>query len=270
MIKKLFVIICLITIPHMFIMAQDCYKIPQRNDFYIGVFLGRMYPSASRVSQSGTSLKKEAQDGPLAVLAIGDLNGHGSFSGGLHLGYNLKHDFYLCQNYKITPSVEIEGYWYKSKKSGQLNNDAAPRLPNHEFYDTFPMYAGVYLANAVFSLNTCSCLSPYAAIGVGASRTSIYNAYSLQVDPAEPNLNHFNTDANESSWTFAFQAKLGLGFKLCDRLNMFAEYRYLFLDFNNYQFGSTKYTGHAVTTPWNVKFENSNYNAFILGIRFEL
>jgi opacity protein-like surface antigen len=122
----------------------------------------------------------------------------------------------------------------------------------------------------VFSFYNCSDITPYLAVGLGAARINIRNAYSEQLEPAEPGINHFNTDVSETDWTFAAQFKLGLKYALCERWHIFAEYRYLFVDFNSYMFGSTKYTGHPTTSPWFVQFENINHNACVIGIQYDL
>jgi opacity protein-like surface antigen len=134
------------------------------------------------------------------------------------------------------------------------------------------MNAGVYLANAVFSLNT-PCFgrfSPYVGVGIGATRLSIRNAKSLQVAPPERGINHFNSRRSDSSWAFAAQAKVGLRYSVCRSLHIFGEYRYLYVDSSNYILGSTVYPTHAPTSPWNVKVQNTHYNAFVFGIQYDL
>ena len=269
-ISKIFIFTLPFIIPSAFLSAFGYSNIPQNDRSYISVFAGGIFTTSSRASQFGTALRLESEGGPLAVLAVGDVNGSGSFLGGLNGGFEWRSCPYLItSNWGITPAVEVEAFWYNTTKKGQLASNSVG-LSSHLFYDKFPMYSGVYLTNFVFSFYNCSDISPYIAVGIGASRINIRNAYSEQIDPAEPNINHFNTDFNETDWTFAAQFKVGLKYKLCDRLHIFGEYRYLFVDFNNYVFGSTKYTGHAVTTPWSVQFENINHNVAVFGIQYDL
>ena len=134
------------------------------------------------------------------------------------------------------------------------------------------MNSSVILANLVLSINNdCLCgFSPYVGGGIGATRVSLHKADSLQVEPLEAGINHFNSNRNDSTWAFAAQAKAGLRYNFCEMFHIFAEYRYLYVDASNYIFGSTNYTTHVPTSPWNVKVKNIHYNAFAIGIQFDL
>jgi opacity protein-like surface antigen len=119
--------------------------------------------------------------------------------------------------------------------------------------------------------NNCLCgFFPYVGGGIGAVRISLHNADSFQVLPVEAGINHFNSDRNDSSWTFAAQAKVGLRYKLCRLFHIFGEYRYLYVDTSHFIFGATNYLTHVPTSPWNVKMNNFHYNAFAFGIQFDL
>ena len=100
-------------------------------------------------------------------------------------------------------------------------------------------------------------------------RHSISNATSIQVEPPEA-VNHFNSRTADSSWAFAAQAKAGLRYKLSQSFHIFGEYRYLFVDSSNFILGSTVAPDHAPTSPWNVNFRNIQYNAFVIGIQYDL
>ncbi len=257
------------------LMAQKCCDLPESecNRFYAGVFGGGLYSNSTDMHQIGTAFFTEANGGPLAVYAHGKTKSTSSGFGGVQFGYewSKRPSNIGCSSWSITPAVELEAYWYSHTKKGHLIN-STDRLPEHDFLDTFHMNTGVYLANAVFSLNN-SCLgsfTPYVGGGAGASRISIRDAESIQTDPPEEGINHFNSLRHDSSWAFAAQAKAGLRYNICKSLHIFGEYRYLFIDASNYIFGSTVYPTHAATSPWNVKVENINYNAFVFGIRFDL
>ncbi len=134
------------------------------------------------------------------------------------------------------------------------------------------MNSSVILTNLVLSINT-DCLfgfSPYVGGGIGATRVSLHNADSFQVEPIEAGINHFNSNRNDSSWTFAAQVKAGLRYNFCEMFHVFAEYRYLYVDATNYILGATNYTTHVPTSPWNVKVKNAHYNAFAIGVQFDL
>lgn len=258
------------------LMAWECCDPCACNRLYIGAYGGGIYSTSTRITQMGTALFPELipapEGGPLAVHAEGRTKSTSSGFGGVQIGYEW-HQPIGCSGWTFGPALEIEGFWYKHIKKGHLfNTTDTDRLPEHDFLDTFHMNAGVYLANAVFSLNhSCLCgFTPYVGVGAGATRLSIRKADSLQVAPVEPGINHFNSQTNDTSWAFAAQVKAGLRFNICESFHIFGEYRYLFVDSSNYIFGSTVYPTHAHTTPWNVKIKNIHYNAFAFGIQYDL
>lgn len=59
-------------------------------------------------------------------------------------------------------------------------------------------------------------------------------------------------------------------YKICQRFHIFAEYRFLFIDKSRFNFGSTVFPGHAATTTWDVDVKDMWYNAFVIGIQFDL
>ena len=224
--------------------------------------------------QTGTAFFLEAAGGPLAIDARGDSNKTSPGFGGVQLGYAwTERPFYLgSSGWSLTPAIEAEAFFYSEKRRGELINIAQDRLDEHDFQDSFNLHAGVYIGNAVFTLNSY-CLgkfAPYVGIGIGAAHLSARKADSLQVSPPELGVNHFNSKRNDSDWTFAVQAKGGIQYCLCEYLRIFVEYRFLSLDPSRYIFGSTVYPGHAPTSPWTVDLGNTLYNGFTLGIQFDL
>lgn len=257
-----------------YLMAGECCDYSDCcNRVYIGAFGGGLSTNSTSMYQIGTAFFTEASGGPLAVYAHGNTKSTSAGFGGIQLGYEWTNCPLSpqCSNWSITPALELEAYWYKHTKKGHLFNET-DRLPEHDFVDSFEMKTGVYLVNAVFSLNNC-CLgsfTPYAGGGVGASRISIRNASSIQVDPAEEGINHFNSLRHDTSWAFTAQAKVGLRYNFCKSFHIFGEYRYTYVDSSNYIFGSTVYSDHVPTTPWNVKVDKIQYNAFVFGIQYDL
>ncbi len=255
------------------LMAWEYCDSCECNRLYVGVFGGGMYSNSSKVYQMGTAFFTEAAGGPLAVNARGLSKGVSSGFGGIQLGYELP-NYPLNigdSGWTIAPAGELEAFWYKVTKTASLNNET-DRLDGHVFLDSFDINAGVYLANAVFSLNNPNfgAFSPYIGGGIGATRMSLTNATSTQTDPPEIGVNHFNSKRNDSAWTFAAQAKAGLRYHISESFHIFGEYRYLFVDSSNYIFGSAVYPTHVPTSPWNVKLQNIQYNAFVFGIQYDL
>lgn len=243
------------------------------NRTYVGAFGGGLYSNSTQVTQMGTAYFEEEVGGPLAVFARGKTKKNSAGFGGIQFGYELSQNPINCgcADWSLSPALEVEGFWYSHTKKGHLINPTN-RLPEHDFNDSFPMDVGVYLSNVVFSLNN-SCLgefTPYVGGGVGATRISVKKARSIQVAPLEAGINHFNSDRCDSTWAFAAQAKVGLRYNICKALHIFAEYRYLYIDSSKYVFGSTMYPNHVPTSPWNVKVKNIHYNAFTVGIQYDL
>lgn len=246
---------------------------PSCNRLYIGAFGGGLYADSSRTYQLGTAFFTEASGGPLAVEAEGHLKHKGTGFGGVQIGYEWARDL-NCSCWALAPAIEAEAFWYSTHRRGHLFNQTdTDRLPEHDFVNSFRISSGVYLANLVFSLKNdwwCGKLTPYVGAGVGATRLSLHGAKSIQVRPVERGINHFNSRTDDSSWAFAAQIKTGLRYDICERFHLFGEYRYLYVDSSNYIFGSTVYPEHAHTTPWNVKIKSIHYNAFALGVQYDL
>lgn len=248
----------------------ECHSCPC-NRMYVGAFGGVLYSDSTKLTQQGTAFFIEAQGGPLAVLAEGRAKRNSTGFAGVQIGYEWAQcpHFIGCTNWSITPAAELEAYFFSHNKRGHLINPTE-RIPEHDFVDSFHMRMGVGLVNAVFYLNNpCfSKFTPYVGGGIGATHLSLRNAKSIQVDPPEEGVNHFNSKRNDCSWAFAAQAKVGLRYNICDSIHIFGEYRYLYVDSSNYIFGSTVFPGHAATSPWNVKVRNIHYNAFAIGVQY--
>lgn len=249
--------------------VADQYCCEPEGRTYIGAFGGGIWAESSRMTQQGTVFFTEAEGGALAVLAKGKSKSKSTGFGGVQLGYEWANRG--CGCFTLTPAAEIEAYFFSYKKKGHLINPTL-RLPEHDFNDSFKTNSSVILANFVFSIDSAKFwgFTPYVGGGLGAARMYLKDADSLQVSPVEPGVNHFNSLRHDSSWAFAGQVKAGVKYKICNAFNIFAEYRYLYVDSSNYIFGSTSYPDHAVTTPWNVKFKNINYNAFSIGFQYDL
>ncbi|WP_173236134.1 hypothetical protein [Legionella antarctica] len=83
---------------------------------------------------------------------------------------------------------------------------------------------GRYVLNA---LNDQTSLSPAIEL-IGAAVLSISNADLLQTAPFEANMNHYNSNPNDTVATFAAPTKVGLNFAFSEHLSLFAEYRWLY------------------------------------------
>lgn len=243
---------------------------PSCNRLYIGGFGGGIYSNTSKVHQYGTAFFTEASGGPLSVIAKGHLNKTTSGFGGVQVGYEWSKP--SCSGWSLATACELEAFFFKHKKKGHLINQTVNGLPEHDFADSFRINSSVVLANVVLAIKN-DCLfgfTPYVGGGIGATRLALRKANSVQVDPEEVGVNHFNSDRSDSSWAFAAQAKVGLRYNFCQKFHVFAEYRYLFVDASNYIFGATNYTTHVPTSPWNVKIRDINYNAFAIGVQFDI
>lgn len=255
------------------LIADDCCCPSQCNNnrFYIGAFGGELFSESTKFAQTGTAFFTEAVGGPLAVDARGHSKKHSSGYGGVQIGYEWRNSD--CCTWSLDPAIEIEAFFYRHKHRAHLINETDPnRLPEHDFLDTFHSNTGVYLVNGVLSLNAC-CLgdfSPYIGGGVGAANIRIKKADSLQVEPVEAGINHFNSDRKDTTWAFAAQLKAGLRYNFCERFHIFAEYRFLYVDNSWFQFGSTVYPTHAPTSTWDVEMKSTCNHAYAIGIQFDI
>ena len=208
--------------------------------------------------------------GPLNVFAPGTLNSKGTGLVGFQIGKEWSGwRFGSGGNcWALLPAAEFEASYQRDTLEGHLVNPTA-RLPEHEFEDTFPMNTGVFMANAVFSLQTpLPRIHPYIGVGVGTAYTSISGADSTQILFPELGVNHFNSGPDSSRWSFAMQAKTGLRFDITERIWLFAEYRFQNIQATDYTFGSTVFPGHIATTDWNVHVGSISRNFAVGGLGF--
>lgn len=238
---------------------------------YLGLFGGGGSSTSTSVRQSGAVLTTP----PTPVNARGTAGSTGVAIGGAHLGYEWGDLNFGESDWALRPAAEIEGYYLGSDLSAQLNSPNTPGVPNHWFSNTLPQKAGVFLANAVLSLKTpySDAVFPYIGGGVGGAILSLDGATSEQINPPEPGLNHFNSNPNASSSAFAATAKVGLRGEVYERLSLFIEYRYLFIDASSYTFGSTigagtPFPNHSPTSDWGTKVGSQNFNMGVAGFEF--
>lgn len=251
--------------------AMGPVQVPASEKVYFSVFGGGGASNQVNVSQYGTAFFLE----PLAVDAFGQTNSRSVGMVGGHVGYQWSDLFFNALNRQVnlTPAVELEGYYVgKNSFSGQEVNNETTRLLAHDFLVTYPISTGVFLANTVLNFNSANYARwrPYVGAGIGAAVLSISNADSTQTAPLELNVNHYNSNPNDKTASFAAQIKTGLNFALNDRFSVFAEYRWLYIADSDFTFGSTVYTGHPVTSSWNVNLGSQYYNLGAAGIRFTI
>lgn len=244
--------------------------LPEPGPWYLGVFGGAGSATSEDTSQHGTAFLTTG--GPLAVNAYGQADSNTAGIGGAHLGYKWRSFDNSGSKWALTPALELEGYYLGLTQNGiDLDNNTV-RLDEHEFAVSYPMDNGVFLLNGVLNFNNLGwgSVTPYMGGGLGAAIISISGAESTQVAPAEPGVNHYNSDTNASDWTFAAQYKVGLNFNISPQASIFAEYRFLYLSPTSYTFGSTQYPTHAPTTNWNVQLDSMYYNMGTIGIHYDV
>jgi opacity protein-like surface antigen len=253
--------------------AQEFEEIAGRG-LYVGVFGGGGGSGNVNTTQEGYALYRTGGPpdglGPLRVFAPGTLSSQGTGLVGLQIGKEWS-GWKLgsgSNSWGLLPALEFEASYQHDKLEGHLVNPT-PRLPEHEFEDTFPMNTGVFVANAVFSLQTpLPRIHPYIGIGLGTAYTSISGADSTQILFPEPGVNHFNSGPDSSRWSFVVQAKTGLRFDITERVWIFTEYRFQDFQATDYTFGSTVYPDHIATTAWNVHVGSICRHLAVGGIGF--
>ncbi|MDF1677325.1 MAG: outer membrane beta-barrel protein [Legionellaceae bacterium] len=247
---------------------------PQADYIYFSVFGGGGGATSAPIKQKGTSFFALAAR-PVDVNARGTSNANSAWILGGQVGYQwlprpIKH---VDTKWSISPATELEGYYigHSTFKVEDKDNNLL-HIPEHKFQNTFPLDIGVFLINAVLHMDNVNWekVHPYIGAGIGSAVTAISNATSFQTDPPEPNINHFNSDPNASSVTFAAQPKVGMTYILSDTIKIFAEYRLLILASGNYFFGSTVRERHNATTEWTVSIGSHFYNLGTVGIRYDI
>jgi opacity protein-like surface antigen len=241
---------------------------PISGGIYIGAFGGAGFSDNDDVSQNGVALYPDGKGGPFNVSANG-MNHESAGIGGAHIGYEWR--MLSVGNGEVIPAAEFEGIYLGTTQNALLFNPNN-RLVGHSFIDNFPMDIDIFFTNAVLTYRSSVLgrFAPYIGAGVGAAKVLISNADSTQVVPFELGINHFNSNPNAADWTFAAQAKIGLQFTLNEHWRLFGEYRLIDVSTSDYIFGSTQYTTHIPTTPWNVHFKNMDYNTALAGIQYKV
>lgn len=241
--------------------------VPTSRGVYAGAFGGGGSSHINGVTQMGTVFLTEAEGGPLSVNAVGGSGSHGAGLFGLQIGHE-----WTCGapqgSWGLLPAVELEGMYLAGTQSAQLNNDTV-RLGEHLFNDTFPMDSFAVLANGVLSFQTpLPNFHPYIGGGLGTTCVKVNGASSLQLQPAEAGINHFNSNPNSSDLGISALAKAGFRVQLTDHLFLFTEYRYLYVASTTQTLGSTQDPTHAATSPWTVQLEDMSYHLGVGGIGF--
>ena len=262
--------------------AMGAESVTPLGTIYVGAFGGVGDVASVHLVQQGTALYPYGNaggyinnKGPLAVNAFGKSNHSSAWLAGGHVGYRwpertLKH---FSDHWTVAPASELEGYYLgKATLRGSDLNNSTALLFEHNFHVTYPMQTGVFLVNAVLNAHSADLgrLHPYIGIGTGAAVVSISGAKSLQTAPLEPGVNHYNSDASDTTIAFAAQPKAGISFYLNQDTNVFLEYRFLYLSTTDFTFGPTSYPTHVATTNWKVKLHSQYYNMGTVGIQFDL
>lgn len=251
-------------------MGPEMFQVP--GNIYLGVFGGGGVSDKIDISQYGTAFYTEAEGGPLAVNAFGRTNSRSTGLVGGQVGYqwvNIAPNLFDSQ-WSLTPALEFEGYYLgQSSFTGHDINNETTRLTEHDFLVDYPTSAGIFLINAALTFNSNpSKLHPYIGGGIGAAVQSISRANATQTSPAEPGINHYNSNSSGTDSAFAAQGKIGLSYDLTEKFSVFAEYRGLYIADTSYSFGSTVFPGHPETSNWQVTLDSQYYSLGAAGIRY--
>lgn len=236
---------------------------------YFGAFGGGGSSTQANIAQYGTAFFIEAEGGPLAVNSFGRSNSRSVGIVGGQVGYQWLNSSTLFSNWSLRPAFEAEGYYLsQSNITGHGINNDTTRLPEHDFAVSYPTSGGVFLINSVLNFDSNSWLHPYVGAGIGGASLSISNAESIQMEPPEAGINHYNSNPNGKDATFAGQVKVGSTVSINQHFSVFAEYRWLYLAATSYTFGSTVYSTHSATSSWRVDLGSQSYNMGSAGIRY--
>jgi opacity protein-like surface antigen len=232
--------------------------------FFTEIFGGVGGSTNGTIVQSGTAFLNP----PLNVQATGSADPHAAYLAGGGIGYEWE-GFRLGNNPKwaLLPAVEFEGYYLGTRQSGLLNNPT-PRIPEHLFDFNTSVNIGVLSSDLLLTLHTPYHIHPYIGGGLGPAIISNNGATSIQLAPAEPGINHFNSSPNASAWSLAVTSRAGLRWDIGHSWYLFAEYKFLFINATDFTFGSTVYPTHPETTPWTVHYSGLFNHTAAVGIGF--
>ncbi len=238
-------------------------SVPARG-VYVGVFGGGGVSTATDVDQLGTAFFTEASGGPLAVNAKGRTGSDGAWFVGGQVGHE------WSSGSVVLPAFEIEGFYLDTGTRRATLENPSNRIPEHTFDDSLPTNSSVFLVNLVLSSSTSfHGLTPYVGGGIGGARVNIDGARSFQINPAEGDINHFNSGPDSSVWTFAAQIKAGARVALGSNAYLFGEYRYLYVGSTDQIFGPTVDDSHVPTTAWTVRIDDMSQHLGTVGIGFD-
>jgi opacity protein-like surface antigen len=230
---------------------------------YVGVFGGGGVSTDTDVTQLGTVFLIEAQGGPLAVNATGRTGSDGVGFIGVQVGHE------WSNGSAVLPAFEIEGLYLDTGTRRATLQNPNDRFVEQTFDNSLPTTSSVFLANLVLSFpKFYRGVTPYAGGGIGGAQVDVDGATSFQVDPPEGAINHFNSGASSSAWTFAAQAKAGARVALGGNAYVFGEYRYLYTGSTDQIFGPTVDVTHAPTSAWTDRFDGTSHHLGTAGIGF--
>ena len=230
---------------------------------YVGLFGGGGVSISTSATQFGTVFFIEAAGGPLSVNATDRTDSGGvGFVGG-QIGYEARYGSMML------PAFEIEGFYLANGTRHVTLQNPNVRAVEQTFDTTLPMNTAVVLANLVLSFPTSyPGVTPYFGGGIGAARVTVNGGNSLQTNPTEGALNHFNSGPDSTAWTFAAQAKAGVRVSLGANAYVFGEYRYLYVGSSDQIFGPTVDATHVPTSAWTVRFGDTSHHLGTAGIGF--
>lgn len=270
--------------------------------FYVGAFGGLANVGGQDVRQRSTAYRRADfalpgfRDFDLQVNVEGRTRSRHDPLVGLQVGHRFDDG-----RSRIVPALEIEAIYLASDRRTNLVNSTDEIVTNigmgdgqkaladprpliaeeygagrHRFDNRMQMRAHLIMANAVLGYQLSDRFEPYVGGGVGAAVVGMRRAVSYQTNPFGPieqttdtheDVNHFNSDPNETRLTFAYLAKAGLQMRLTGQISSFIEYRFIHMNGADFEFGATQYTGHATTDRWSVHSGGMGVHAAIAGLR---
>lgn len=229
---------------------------------YVGVLGGWGSGGSTDGQQLGTAFFAEAVGGPQTINATGRVKTKGTPFVGVQAGYE------WSNGSKLLPAIEVEAlHLLRTEENATLANQNNLMIPEQLFSNAISTSTSVVLANAVVGLRTpYENVIPYVGGGIGAAYISTSGATSTQLDPAEPGINHFNTDRDSAVLAPAAQLKAGVRMSLSDSTYLFGEYRYLYVAAHEQNFGPTVNATHVPTSEWTVGYDGTSYSLTNVGV----
>lgn len=272
---------------------------------YGSLFGGLAWGAEHAIRQDGVAHRRgdQAVPGYRDFDLVVDTRGHARQRRSAIFGANIGYRFNV-PDARLAPAIELEGVHLSPRQHGELANPVAQGVVNlgtgpaqarladptssvaekygpgkHRFETGMRVDTSLLMLNAVFAYRSTAFVEPYVGIGIGLAFVDAKQAVSHQTHPDGPieltpdtgeAVNHFNSDTRDRDFAMAWQFKAGLRAPITKRISTFVEYRVVYVGSTEFDFGSTRYSGHVATDGWQVRHGVMRTRSAMIGVQYAL